>query len=281
MRFSLSLTEPSGSVGPVGSTFRIFPLFSALLLAALLTTSVQAASDAVATVNGQTIKRSRVDLIVKDMTDAGRKAEPQAVLDALVVNELLAQEAQRQGIDRQAGFAERAENRQKELLASQLIRDHLRRNPVTEEMLKAEYEKFKAALGDKEYSARHILLKTEAEAREVIAQLAKGADFARLAKEKSQDAATREKGGQLAWFSRSAVIPPLGRAAASLQKGLYTTVPLRSRAGWHVLKLEDARDLQVPAYDAMKARLRQRLVSQQTRKLIEDLRSKARIEMLK
>ncbi|SMB28079.1 PpiC-type peptidyl-prolyl cis-trans isomerase [Sterolibacterium denitrificans] len=261
----------------------ISPLFSALALAILLTAPIpaQAASDTAAMVNGQAIKRSRVDLIVKDVADAGRKADPQAVLDALVTNELLAQEAQRQGIDRQAGFAERMENRQKELLATQLIRDHLRRNPVTEERLKAEYEKFRAAVGEKEYSARHILLKTEAEAKEVIALLVKGADFAKLAKEKSQDAATREKGGQLAWFARNAVIPPLGQAAASLQKGLYTTLPLRSRAGWHVLKLEDVRDLQVPAYDAMKARLRQRLVAQQTRKLIEGLRSKANIEMLK
>jgi peptidyl-prolyl cis-trans isomerase C len=255
---------------------------SALLLSALLATSAQAAGDTAAKVNGQTIKRSQVEVIVKDMTDAGQKVGAQAVLDTLIANELLAQEAQRQGIDRQPGFAERVENRQKELLARQLIRDYQRRNPLTDDMLKAEYDKLKAALGDKEYSARHILLKTEAEAKEVIAQLAKGADFAKLAKERSQDAQTREKGGQLAWFTRGTVVPPLGQVTASLQKGLYTTVPVHSRLGWHVLKLDDVRDLQAPAYDeAMKARLRQRLLVQQTRKLINDLRSKANIEMLK
>ena len=256
----------------------IIPL---LLLTLALAPTAHAADDVAAKVNAQIVKRSWQDLIVKDALAEGNKADERMVLDSLIRNELLAQEAVRLGIDRQPDFTTREEMRRKELLANLLIRDELRRNPITDDALKAEYERFKVLLGDKEYSARQIQVKTEAEAKDVIAQLAKGGDFAKLAQEKSVDTNTREKGGQLAWFTKNSITPPLGEAASKLQKGLFTTVPMQTQFGWHVLKLEDVRSFTPPPFEQVKERMRQNLKSQQIQKLMNGLRTKASIEIQK
>jgi len=249
----------------------------AAAIAAFLMPSVHAAD--VATVNGQPVKQGWMDVIRKDAQENGGKIDEKLVASNLIRNELLAQEAVRLGLDKQADFTAREEMRRRELLANLLINDHVKRNPVTEELVKAEYEKFKIQmLGQKEYSARHIQVQTEAEARDVIAQLAKGGDFAKLAKERSRDVASKDKGGQLDWLAKGAIKPPLGDALSKLQKGLFTTVPLKTDQGWHVLRLEDVRDLQTPPYDKVKEQLRQRLKAQQVSTLIEGLRAKARIE---
>lgn len=260
---------------------RKFIVLMLAILASVLSATAYAADGVVATVNAQPVKQVWLDIIRKDAQELGRKVDDKLVLSNLIRNELFSQEAIRLGLDKQQDFTDREEIRRREVLANSLIADYIKKNPVDEAMLKAEYENFKARLGDKEYSARHIQLQTEAEAKEVIAQLAKGADFAKLAKEKSRDANTKDKGGLIGWFTKGGITPPLGDAASKLQKGLFTTVPLQSGAGWHVLKLEDVRDLQPPAYDKIKEQLRQRLGSQQVNKLIEELRAKAKIDIAK
>jgi len=250
-------------------------------LASFFSHTAYAADVVAATVNAQPVKQAWLDIIRKDAQEAGKKVDDKLVLSNLIRNELLTQEAVRLGLDKQQDFIEREEIRRREILANRLINEYIKKNPADEAMLKAEYESLKQRLGNKEYSARHIQLQTEAEAREVIGQLAKGADFAKLAKEKSRDANTKDKGGLIDWFSKGGITPPLGDAASKLQKGLFTTVPLQSGAGWHVLKLEDVRDLQLPAYDKIKEQLRQRLGSQQVNKLIEELRAKAKIDIAK
>jgi len=254
---------------PVNSIF--------LLLAALLPHAAHAAEPA--TVNGQAIKQAWVNVIHQDAQDGGGKPDDKAIVSILLRNELLAQEAIRLGIDKRTEFAARAAIRERELLANSLINDTLKNNPISEEMLKAEYENFKRMVGNKEYSARHIQLKSEAEAKEVIAQLAKGADFIKLAKEKSMDTSTRDNGGALGWVTPNSIIPPLGDAITKLQKEKFTTAPIQSRAGWHVLKLRDVRDFQPPAYDKVKDQLHNRLRNQQIAKLVESLRGKAKIEV--
>lgn len=252
-----------------------------IVLAAALATFLSPVAYAadIATVNGQPVKQGWLDVIRKDAQESGAKIDEKLVAANLIRNELLSQEAVRLGLDRQADFTAHEEMRRQELLANLLINAHLKKNPVTEELLKAEYAKLKAQLLDqKEYSARHIQVQTEAEAKEVIAQLAKGRDFARLAKEMSRDTASKDKGGQLDWAAKGSLKPPLGDALSRLQKGLFTTVPLKTDMGWHVLKLEDVRDRRIPPYDKIKERLRQRLKAQQINTLVADLRAKARIE---
>lgn len=249
-----------------------------ILLAALiasLLTGVSFAADNTA-VDVPPIKQEWLDIARSDAQETGNTLDEQALSSALRTNELLATEAIRIGIDKRPDFAAREEIMRRELLASLLIKEHLRKNPVSEETLKAEYARIKAQRGDKEYSARHIQVKTEEEAKDVIAQLAKGADFVKLAKEKSLDASSKDKGGQLDWVGKNALKAPLGDALSRLQKGLFTTVPLMTDAGWHVLKLEGVRDSRMPAYEKIREQLRQRLRAQQANKYVESLGAQAK-----
>ena len=257
-----------------------------LLATTLLITSpgmlpvAQAADAAVATVNGKPIKQSLLDFIVKDAGSRGQKIDDNTrsiIVSKLISNELVYQEAQRQGLDKQSDFIAREELAKRELLVNAYLQDYLKKNPVSEADIKAAYEKFKTEVGDKEYSARHILVATEAEAKDIIAQLAKGGDFAKIAKEKSKDTGSKDKGGDLGWFSPGGMVKSFGDAVVKLQKGSYTTVPVQTQLGWHVIKLEDIRDAQPPTYDKVKDNLQKQLQQRQLEKLLTDLRAKAKI----
>ena len=240
----------------------------------------QAADAAVATVNGKPIKQSLLDFIVKDAGSRGQKIDDSTrsiIVSKLISNELVYQEAQRQGLDKQSDFIAREELARRELLVNAYLQDYLKKNPVSEADIKSAYEKFKTEVGDKEYSARHILVGTEAEAKDIIAQLAKGGDFAKIAKEKSKDTGSKDKGGDLGWFSPGGMVKSFGDAVVKLQKGLYTTVPVQTQFGWHVIKLEDIRDAQPPTYDKVKENLQKQLQQRQLEKLLTDLRAKAKI----
>jgi peptidyl-prolyl cis-trans isomerase C len=242
--------------------------------------AADAAVAAVATVNGKPIKQSLLDFIVKDAGSHGQKIDDNTrsiIVSKLISNELVYQEAQRQGLDKQSDFIAREELAKRELLVNAYLQDYLKKNPVSEADIKAAYEKFKTEVGDKEYSARHILVATEAEAKDIIAQLAKGGDFAKIAKEKSKDTGSKDKGGDLGWFSPGGMVKSFGDAVVKLQKGLYTTIPVQTQFGWHVIKLEDIRDAQPPAYDKVKDNLQKQLQQRQLAKLLTDLRAKAKI----
>jgi peptidyl-prolyl cis-trans isomerase C len=252
-------------------------IIGALLLAGVAFTA-QAAEPA--TVNGKAIKQSLVDAIVKEALANGAKDEGNlraTIVSQLINNELLVQEAQKSGLDKQPDFLAKQELRNRELLANIYLQDYLTKNPIDDKTLQAEYDKFKAQMGDKEYKASHILVKTEQEAKDIIAQLSKNGDFAKIAREKSQDPGSKDKGGDLGWFPPAAMVKPFSDAVSKLQKGLYTTVPVQTQFGWHVIKLEDIRDSQPPAFDKVKDDLRKNMQKQQLQKLITDLQAKAKI----
>lgn len=240
----------------------------------------QAAESSVATVNGKAIKQSLVDYIVKDATARGQTVDAnvrEVILSKLITSELVYQEAQRLGLDKQADYVAKEELTRRELLVNTYLQDYLKKNPVSEADTKAAYEKYKTEMGDKEYSARHILVSTEAEAKDIIAQLGKGGDFAKIAKEKSKDPGSKEKGGDLGWFSPAGMVKPFNDAVTKLQKGSYTTAPIQTQFGWHVIKLEDIRDMQPPPYDKVRDGLQKQLQQRQLEKLLTDLRAKAKI----
>ncbi|HWT29112.1 MAG TPA: peptidylprolyl isomerase [Methylophilaceae bacterium] len=238
------------------------------------------ADNAVATVNGKPIKQSIYDYIVKDATARGQKVDDnvrEIIVNKLISSELVYQEAQRVGLDKQPDFQAKEELARRELLVNAYLQDYIKKNPISEADTKAAYEQYKKELGDKEYSARHILVATEAEAKDLIAQLNKGADFAKLAKEKSKDPGSKEKGGDLGWFSLGGMVKPFSDAVAKLQKGGISTEPVQTQFGWHVIKLEDTRTTQAPAYDKVKDGLQKQLQQRQLEKLLTDLRTKAKI----
>jgi len=157
------------------------------------------------------------------------------------------------------------------------LQEYAKKNPVDEASIKAEYDKLKAQMGDKDYNAQHILVKTEQEAKDIIARLDKGEDFSKIAKDKSLDTGSKEKGGDLGWFSPAGMVKPFADAVAGLQKGKFTESPVQSQFGWHVIKLNDIRASQPPAYEKVKDGIQQDLQQRQLAKLVSDLRAKAKI----
>jgi len=256
-----------------------------LIAVAILSLAPSAfAAEAVATVNGKQIKQSVYDVITKDITASGQKIDDNtknAIINELVSSELVYQEAQRLGLDKQPEFLVREELGRRKLLTNVFLQDFLKKNPVSDADTKAAYEQYKKAYGDKEYSARHILVKTEAEAKDIIAQLNKGGDFAKLAKEKSLDPGSKDKGGDLGWFSPASMVKPFSDVAANLQKGAISASPVQTQFGWHVIKLIDTRPAQPLAYEKLKDGLQKNLQQRHLEKMMSDLRSKAKIDIAK
>lgn len=234
----------------------------------------------IATVNGKGISQSLYDFISKDATARGQTVDAntkEMIINKLVSSELIYQEAQRVGLDKTADYKAREELGRRELLVNTFLQDYLKKNPVSEADTKAAYDKYKQALGDKEYNARHILVATEAEAKDIIAQLGKGGDFAKIAKEKSKDPGSKDKGGDLSWFSPAGMVKPFSDAVVALKKGSITQTPVQTQFGWHVIKLEDTRATQAPAYDKVKEGLQKQLQQRQLEKYLADLKAKAKI----
>ncbi len=164
------------------------------------------------------------------------------------------------------------------VLVRAYLQDYIKNNPVSDDLLKAEYDKIKSQMGDTEYKVRHALVATEADAKAMIDQLKKGGKFDKLASEKSQDPGSKAKGGDLGWISTGSVVKPFGDALKQLKKGQYTTTPVQSQFGWHIIKLEDTRPVQAPPFEEVKNNLRQRMQQQQAEKAVLALRGTAKVE---
>jgi peptidyl-prolyl cis-trans isomerase C len=263
---------------------------SARLLAALslcLSTSLWAQAPAEkapasksVTVNGKAIPKSRLEFIVRQRAAQGQPDNEEArkaILDNLITQEVVAQEADRKGLARTADVRAQLELTRQQVLAQALIQDHLKAHPVKEAEMLAEYNKVKASRGDKEYKARHILVDKEAEATENIAQLKKGAKFEDLAKQ-SKDPGSKDKGGDLDWNPPGTYVKPFADALSKLEKGKYTETPVQTQFGWHVIQLDDVRPMQFPPYDTVKQQLSTRMQEQEVQKFVGELRAKAKIE---
>ncbi|MFZ5556917.1 MAG: peptidylprolyl isomerase [Pseudomonadota bacterium] len=239
------------------------------------------AQNAAAKVNGVVIPQSRVDEIVAERVAQGQPDSPQlrqSVRDSLITQEVVAQEALRQGIDKQPEVATRLELARQNVLIRSYLDGYFKKNPVSDDAVKKEYDKLKTQMGDKEYKTRHILVENEADAKKIIADVKGGASFEKLAQEKSKDPGSGANGGDLGWSVPANYVKPFADALTRLKKGEMTQQPVQSQFGWHVIKLEDTRPLQVPALDDVKDNIRQQLQQQELQKLIAQLRTKAKIE---
>ena len=255
--------------------------FAALaILGALAINPAFAEDKSAALVNGVSIPQARVDLHVKAAAAQGQADSPElrkAIREELINREVMAQETVKLGLDKNADVQQQIELAKQQVLVGAFVQDYAKNHPISDDQMKAEYNNLKAKLGDKEYNARHILVATEAEAKEIIAQLGKKAKFEKLA-EKSKDAGSAERGGSLGWAPPSNFVAPFANALVELKKGEYTKEPVQSQFGWHVIKLDDIRDLKAPPFDEFKPQLQQRLQQQSILKAIEGLRAKAKIE---
>ncbi|MHB1100916.1 MAG: peptidylprolyl isomerase, partial [Burkholderiales bacterium] len=158
------------------------------------------------------------------------------------------------------------------------LHDYAKSHPVTDAEMKQEFDKIKAHMGSKEYKVRHILVKTEAEAKKIIADLKKGAKFSKLAAEKSEDPGSKSNGGELDWAPASNFVQPFADAVRLLKKGEITPAPVQTPFGWHVIQLQDEKALKLPTFDQVKPQLQQRVQQEHIQKLISDLRAAAKVE---
>lgn len=259
-----------------------FALFA--LLGAASITSAYAQGKPAATVNGVPISQERVDLYVKAiLAQTPQKDSPelrQAVLNKLEELEILSQEAVRLGLDKTPEIRQDLDLSRQNVLANALVQERAKNFVATEDALRKEYEEVKNSLGTKELNVRHILVEKESEAKAVIAKLKKGENFDKLAKAESKDQGSKERGGDLGWIPANSVpatfVQPFAETVLGLSKGQMSE-PVQSQFGWHIIKLQDVRDLKVPTQDEIKPQLVQRLQQKAVQNYMTDLRSKAKI----
>jgi peptidyl-prolyl cis-trans isomerase C len=242
---------------------------------------VQAADDKPeALVNGVSIPKSRVDMRVKAAAQQGQPESDEmrkAVREDLINLEVISQAAAKNGLDKQADTAQQLELARQSVLAGAFVQDYVKNNPVSAEAMKQEYETMKARVGNKEFKLSHILVESEDEAKKVVAEIKKGAKFGKVAKSKSKDPGSKDNSGDLGWAVPSNFVQPFAEAAMKLAKG-QMSAPVQTQFGWHIIKLEDTRELKVPTFDEMKPQLERRMQQQSIQKFIEELRGKAKIE---
>jgi peptidyl-prolyl cis-trans isomerase C len=254
---------------------------ASLLLAMTAMVALPSFAQNVATVNGKPIPAAKVDQVVKQVVAQGKATDsPQlreAIKKDLIGREVLIQEADKQGIGARPDVKNAIDNARQSIIINAMLADYIKKNPVKDADIKAEYDKVKAQAGDKEYHARHILVGTEDEAKQIIAKLKGGAKFEDLAKQ-SKDPGSAPNGGDLDWASPASFVPEFSKAMTSLQKGQITETPVHTQFGWHVIKLEDVRPSKFPPLDQVKQQVAEQLQQRKLAAYREELLKRAKIK---
>ena len=224
-----------------------------------------------ATVNGSPITQGMLDSFVRQQANGQlpqlSPVQKASLVKTMVNMELLAQQARKDGVDKQSDVQAELQLTDNSILAQNVVEGYLKKHQPSDADLKAAYDAKVKAMDPHQYKARHILVKDQATAKDIIAQLNKGANFAALAKKDSMDPGSAQNGGELGdWFSGNTMVPEFATALAKLKKGEYTKEPVQTQYGWHVIMLEDVRDQVPPSMDQM----REQLGNDMQRKTIDD-----------
>lgn len=254
-----------------------------LLAAAMIAAPVAAAQNGgpAAKVNGTTIPQYRIEAAIKSRIAQGQPDSPEmrkGIRDALINQEVVAQEAIKNGLHKQPNVAAKIELDRQSVLVNAYFEDYLKKNPVTDDVLRKEYERLKPELPAKEYKVRHILVEKEDEAKGIIAQIKKGGNFDKLAAEHSKDPGSKGRGGDLDWGPAERYVKPFGEAVTRLKKGQMTDAPVQTNFGYHVIRVDDERATKIPNFEEAKPQLQQMMQNQVVQKAIADLRAKAKVE---
>jgi peptidyl-prolyl cis-trans isomerase C len=245
-------------------------------------TAIVKKEDAVASVNGKYISKAQLENLEKEiaMRAHGASFPKEKLVEELIQRELLVQDALQKQLDKSPEYLEQLEEAKKSILTQTSLKNFFKTNPVTDAEIKSEYDSKIVAETGTEYKARHILVKTEDEAKKIIAELDKGGDFAKLANKHSIDAKESQNGGDLGWFVAEQMVKPFSEAVAKLEKGKYTAAPVQTQFGWHVILREDSRAQTPPPLEAVKDQLTPYLQRQKFQKMIEGMRQQAKVEIL-
>jgi peptidyl-prolyl cis-trans isomerase C len=241
-----------------------------------------AKADAIAEVNGQYIAKSTLAELEKEIAERshGQTFPKEKLIEELIQRELLVQDAIQKQLDKSAEIIAQLDSAKKTLLTQADVQNFIKANPVTDAEIKAEYDSKVAGENGTEYKARHILVKTEDEAKKIIAELDKGADFAKLANKNSLDAKESQNGGDLGWFVAGQMVAPFSEAVVKLQKGKYTETPVKTQFGYHIILREDSRAQTPPSLDSVKEQLIPYLQRKKIQTMVETLRKQAKVEIL-
>ncbi len=234
-----------------------------------------------AIVNGKAVPKARMDVLAQQLAAAGRPVTPEMqsqLREEIVAREVFMQEAQKQGLDATEDYKNQLELARQAILIRALFENYRKTNAVSDADVKAEYDKFVAANGGKEFKARHILVETEDQAKKIMADLKKGAKFEDIAKKQSKDPGSGANGGDLDWANPASFVPEFSEAMIKLKKGETTPAPIKTQFGYHIIRVDDIRQAQLPKLEEVKPQITQQLQQQRLQKYQEDLRAKAKVE---
>jgi peptidyl-prolyl cis-trans isomerase C len=244
--------------------------------------AADAADKPVATVDGRPISANTFKFYIEGVTrekpDTVTPEKKAELLDTLVRGELIAAEAEKNGIAAQPETRAMLDLSRLELLQQAAQAAYTKAHPATDLELKAEYDTQVAAMPRTEYHARHILVATEDFARKLIERLEKGAKFEELARKESMDEGSKRNDGDLSWFTPERMVAPFADAVKRLKAGEYTHTPVQTQFGWHVIKLDETRDTAPPAFDTVKERLVQVVEAKKFRTHTDELLKAAKVD---
>ena len=252
---------------------------AALIGALVLPLAVMAQN--IAVVNGKPVPKSRVDALIKTATRGQGDAPPELqaqARDQVVMREIFAQEAEKEGIPNSADYKAQLELVRQTVLINTMFQNFEKAHPVSDADAQAEYDKVKAANSGNEYHARHILVDNEDEAKKLIAQIKAGAKFEDLAKKNSKDTGSAENGGDLDWAKPGSYVPEFSSALEKLKPGEMTDTPVKTQFGYHIIKLEEVRAAKFPSYDEVKDKLKQQMQQVKLQEFQEKLRKAAKTD---
>jgi peptidyl-prolyl cis-trans isomerase C len=256
-------------------------LIASALLSLLSLGTTAALAQNIAIVNGKAVPKARMDSLSLQFQSTGRPITPEVqeqMRQHLIALEVFTQEADKLGLSSSDEFKAQMELARQTVLANQLIKEFEKKNAITDDLLKAEYDKFAAANGGKEIKARHILVDKEADATAIIASLKKGAKFEEIAKKRSKDTGSGSKGGDLDWANPSSYVPEFSAALQALKKGQLTDKAVKTQFGFHIIRVDDVRDIKLPTFEEVKPQIADQMKQDKRGTYQRDLLGKAKVE---
>ncbi|KQU72732.1 peptidylprolyl isomerase [Aminobacter sp. DSM 101952] len=237
----------------------------------------------VATVNGQDVTEADIALAETDLGAQFGRLPPEqrraAALSSIIEIRLMAAQALEKGLDKDADFQRRMAFLDQRALHGELVEKEVA-GKVTDDEIRARYDKEIAAQNPvNEVHARHILVKSKEEADAIIKKLEGGEDFQKLANENTTDPSGKTSGGDLGFFGPGQMVPEFEKAAFALEVGAYTKEPVQSQFGWHIIKVEDKRSQQPPAFDAVKEEVKSLVIREKYIDLVKQIRAAGKVEV--
>jgi peptidyl-prolyl cis-trans isomerase C len=255
-------------------------IWTAVAAAAFAALSMGANAQNIAIVNGKAVPTSRAEALAQQVARSGRPITPEVeaqIKEEVIAREIFMQEAQKRGLDATPEYKSQIELARQTILIRELFAEFQKTSAVTDADVQAEYDKFVAANGGKEYRARHILVETQAQADAILASLKKGGKFEDIAKKQSKDPGSGANGGDLDWAAPGNYVKEFSDAMVALNKG-QVSAPVQSQFGFHIIRLDDVREAQLPALEDVKPQIVQQMTQQRMATFQQELRAKAKVE---